>query len=115
VETDRARELLGVERARTTELLDATRAGSSEDRTAANEPGDMFDSAASLVEEGLDDSVVVALKRHLDAIDRAERRLDSGTYGRSIRSGAVIPDSRLEADPTAELTVEEAGEGTPAL
>ena len=31
--------------------------------------------------------------------------------GRSVRSGAPIPDERLEADPAAELTVEEAQQG----
>ena len=40
--------------------------------------------------------------------ERAEQRLDDGTYGRSIRSGDPIPDERLRADPAAELTVEEA-------
>jgi DnaK suppressor protein len=44
----------------------------------------------------------------LQAIERAEQRLAAGTYGRSVRSGAVIPDERLEADPAAEFTVEEA-------
>ena len=42
------------------------------------------------------------------AIGRAEERLVAGTYGLSVRSGLPIPDERLEADPTAELTVEEA-------
>ena len=37
-------------------------------------------------------------------------RLADGTYGRSVRSGDPIPDERLEADPAAELTVEEATE-----
>ena len=30
-----------------------------------------------------------------------------GTYGRSVDSGASIPDDRLEAEPLAERTVEE--------
>jgi DnaK suppressor protein len=34
-------------------------------------------------------------------------RLQDGTYGLSVRSGAPIPEARLEARPTAELTVEE--------
>jgi DnaK suppressor protein len=34
--------------------------------------------------------------------------LTAGTYGRSTVSGVPIPDERLEADPAAELTVEEA-------
>jgi DnaK suppressor protein len=44
----------------------------------------------------------------LAAIDRAEQRLEAGTYGFSVRSGQPIPDDRLEADPAAELTTAEA-------
>jgi DnaK suppressor protein len=40
-------------------------------------------------------------------VARAEDRLAAGTYGRSVRSNEPIPDERLEADPAAELTVEE--------
>jgi RNA polymerase-binding transcription factor DksA len=42
------------------------------------------------------------------ALGRAETRLAAGSYGRSVRSGQPIPDERLEADPLAELTVQEA-------
>jgi hypothetical protein len=44
----------------------------------------------------------------LDAVARAEARLAAGSYGKSVKSGLPIPDERLEADPAAELTVEEA-------
>jgi DnaK suppressor protein len=44
----------------------------------------------------------------LAALERAERRIEEGTFGTSVRSGLPIPDARLEADPAAELTVEEA-------
>jgi RNA polymerase-binding transcription factor DksA len=40
----------------------------------------------------------------------ALQRVEDGSYGRSIRSGAPIPDERLEADPAAELTVQEAAD-----
>lgn len=40
-------------------------------------------------------------------MERAEQRLAAGTYGLSVESGRPIPDERLEAVPTAELTVEE--------
>ena len=40
-------------------------------------------------------------------MERAEARLADGTYGRSVETGAPIPDARLEALPTAERTVEE--------
>jgi DnaK suppressor protein len=105
---DKARELLGLERDRTQQLLTDVTGDGEADRTAADESGDMFDPAQPLTEQGTDDSVVAELRRHLAAIDRAEKRLDAGTYGHSVRSGLPIPDDRLEADPTAELTVEEA-------
>jgi DnaK suppressor protein len=116
METSRARELLNADKARTLASLDDARSRGADDRAAAGEQGGMFDAAEPLVDQGLDDSIVAALRQHLDAIDRAERRLDAGTYGRSIRSGAPIPDARLEADPTAELTAEEASDaGTVAI
>jgi DnaK suppressor protein len=40
-------------------------------------------------------------------VERAEPRLRAGTYGLSVKSGEPIPAERLEALPTAELTVEE--------
>jgi DnaK suppressor protein len=70
----------------------------------------MADSAEPLTAEGADDAVAAELRERLAALDRADQRLAEGTYGRSVRSGAVIPDDRLEADPAAELTVEEAAE-----
>jgi hypothetical protein len=47
------------------------------------------------------------------ALQRAEARLAAGSYGRSVRSGQAIPDERLEADPLAELTVQEAAATEP--
>jgi RNA polymerase-binding transcription factor DksA len=41
------------------------------------------------------------LERHLAAVEEAERRLDSGDYGRCERCGAAIPEPRLEARPAA--------------
>ena len=70
--------------------------------------GDIADPAQSLTAEGMDDAIAESLRDRLDALDRAEHRLGDGTYGRSVRSGLPIPDERLEADPAAELTVEEA-------
>ncbi len=66
--------------------------------------------AQRLTAEGLDDAVAAGLRARLEAIERAEARLCAGTYGRSIKNGLPIPDTRLEADPAAELTVEEASE-----
>jgi DnaK suppressor protein len=108
MEMARASELLREERQRTQRLLGEVSAGGRADRVAANQSGDMFDSAEPLTGEGTDESVKLALQDHLAAIDRAEERVQAGTYGLSVRSGLPIPDDRLAADPTAELTVEEA-------
>lgn len=108
METARAKELLAADRSKTTELLQGLASRDQDDREAANQSGDMFDSAEPLTGEIADDSVVAELQNHLAAIDRAEQRLAAGTFGYSIKSGAPIPDERLEADPSAELTIEEA-------
>lgn len=104
---ERARTLLEAERSRVKRLLDETVVAGQEDRDAANEPGDLTDPAERLTAEEGDDAVVSTLRDRLAAIDRAERRLQEGTFGRSVRSGQPIPDARLEADPAAELTVGE--------
>ena len=105
---DRARELLRAERTRVEGLLEQTTAAGQDDRAAANEDGDFTDPAQPLTSKETDDAIAAGLQERLAALDRADQRLDQGTYGVSIRSGAPIPDERLEADPAAELTVEEA-------
>jgi RNA polymerase-binding transcription factor len=104
----RARSLLRAERSRVEDLLKETTGAGQEDRSAANEPGDLADPAERLTAEQGDDAVAAGLRDRLAALERAERRVEEGTYGHSIRSGLPIPDARLEADPAAELTVEEA-------
>jgi RNA polymerase-binding transcription factor len=108
VDKEKAEKLLQAERTRVEDLLDAVKGDGESDRSAANEQGDMSDSSETLVSEGTDDAVANALSLRLAAIERAEQRLAAGTYGRSTVSGEVIPDARLEADPAAELTVDEA-------
>ena len=105
---ERARALLDAERARVQQLLDATAAAGRDDRDAANEQGDHDDAAQELTTQETDDAVAEGLRERLAALDRADRRIVEGTYGRSILSGQPIPDARLEADPAAELTVDEA-------
>ena len=104
----KAEELLSAERRRVELLLREIDEAGAADRTAANEPGDMYDSAEPLTTEGTDASIRAELEERLAAVERAEQRLQAGTYGYSTRSGEPIPDERLEADPTAELTIEEA-------
>jgi DnaK suppressor protein len=104
----RAKELLDAERRRVEALLRDTTEAFDRDRSAANDSGDMTDPAEPLTAEQLDNAVITGLRERLAQIERAESRLEAGTYGRSVESGAPIPDERLEADPAAELTVEEA-------
>jgi len=110
MDQDRARSLLIAERDEVQGLLKDAEAAGLEDRQAEvdSEAGDTGDAAQPLAAEGEDDAIAESLRSRLDAIERALRRLDDGTYGRSVRSGEPIPDERLEADPAAELTVEEA-------
>jgi DnaK suppressor protein len=105
---ERARALLHTERTRVQQLLGQMAAAGRDDRAGANEPGDLTDPAQSLTAEQTDDAVAAGLRERLAALDRAEARIAQGTFGLSIRSGQPIPDARLEADPAAELTVEEA-------
>jgi DnaK suppressor protein len=105
---DRARALLHAERTRVQELLGQMAAAGQDDRAAANEPGDLTDPAQPLTAEQTDDAVAAGLRDRLAALDRAEARIQEGTFGLSIRSGQPIPDARLVADPAAELTIEEA-------
>jgi len=107
VNDDTARERLRDERLRIVALLNQSALDRSEERGSASEQGDMTDPAEPLVAEQEADAVSDGLRERLDAIERAEERLRDGSYGRSVRSGQPIPDDRLEADPAAELTVDE--------
>jgi DnaK suppressor protein len=107
----RAKELLTAERARVMELIAESNRDSAEDREAADDEVGFDDGAEALTAEATDDALGAGLRDRLAALDRAEQRLEAGTFGRSVRSGRPIPDDRLEADPAAELTIEEAAEG----
>jgi len=113
VDDKHAGELLSVERRRVEKSLREALEAFDEDRTTeddAGTSGDIADPAERLTAEGLDNALIVDLRSRLTAVERAEKRLKEGTYGRSVRSGVQIPDERLEADPAAELTVDEAAQ-----
>ena len=111
---DNARARLLAERTEVTDLLAGTESSAREDRETEVEDAQVYDSDAApdLVAEGMDDAIADSLRDRLAALDRALKRLDDGTYGRSVRSGVPIPEDRLEADPAAELTIEEARAAT---
>jgi RNA polymerase-binding transcription factor len=106
MDPDRAKELLAAERAQVEADIAAAKRGGPEESDERREPGD-YDSEG-LYQDELDAGLAEDLQRRLEAVERAEERLAAGTYGLSVRSGEPIPDARLEANPTAELTVEEA-------
>jgi DnaK suppressor protein len=105
VDPARAKELLAAERAEVEQELAKIEAEGPEEGDERVEPGDL--NSESLYQDELDAGRVQDLKERLAAVERAEERLAAGTYGLSVQSGDPIPDERLEAVPTAELTVEE--------
>lgn len=104
----RARALLRAERAEVATLLRETEEAAKVEDQAPDSPTDFGDEGLPLTEEANSEAVAAQLRDRLGAIDRALARLEAGTYGRSVLSGKPIPDQRLEADPAAELTIEEA-------
>jgi DnaK suppressor protein len=93
---------------RVQQQLADTRTAQAEQHGAEAEIGDIADPAQLLTEQGVDDAVAAALRDRLAAIDRVLERVDNGDLGRSIRRGEPIPDERLQADPAAQLTIQEA-------
>ena len=104
MDPDRARELLSAERQRIERALARHR---HEDTGRLADDEQSGDLASDLYQDELDETFADDLNDQLAALERAEARLAAGTYGLSVASGQPIPDERLEARPTAELTAEE--------
>ena len=106
MEPDRAKELLSAERRRIEQALDrlTTAEPDGELSHLDQHPGD---AGTDMFERERDEGLADSLREELLAVERAERRLEEGTYGLSVDSGEPIPDARLEAMPFAERTVEE--------
>jgi DnaK suppressor protein len=102
-----ARELLRRERERIeSSLADLERLRRSELDEIDTDTDPVDD--AELIEEGqVDEAIAVQLRAELEAVERAEKRLEDGTYGFSVESGEPIPAQRLEVIPWAERTAEE--------
>jgi DnaK suppressor protein len=105
----RARELLTRERTEIEREISALEREGPEESDDRVEPGDL--NSESLYQDELDSGRAQDLQERLAAVERAEARLAAGTYGLSVQSGEPIPDERLEAVPTAELTIEEQEHG----
>ncbi len=110
MDQDRARSLLLAERDEVQDLIKDTEQSvqANQQSEVDSEAGDIEDAAQPLSAEGTGDAIAESLRSRLEVIERALHRLDDGTYGKSVQSGDPIPDERLEADPAAELTIEEA-------
>lgn len=105
MDSEHARELLARERARVEREIAELAADDEQAFAEQGEPGEM--GSEELYEKELGEGLAEDLAEQLAAVERAEARLATGTYGLSVQSGAPIPDARLEALPSAERTVEE--------
>lgn len=101
MEPERARTRLAEEKARIKQELE------EHTSRAADEPEDSGDQANELEQASTDSALTEDLRQTLDAIERAEARLEEGTYGKSVVSGDPIPDERLQAIPWADRNVGE--------
>lgn len=106
----RAKELVAAERERVEAALAVLRGAGREESTADAPAGDF--NSENLYEDEFAAGQEGDLRRRLEAVERAEKRLAAGTYGLSVKSGDPIPDGRLEAEPLAEMTVDEEPGGT---
>ena len=109
MDSERARELLALERTRVEEAIAALDRDGPLEGSDRREPGD--NDSEDLYQDEFNAGRADDLRQQLAAVERAEARLANGTYGLSIDSGKPIPDGRLEALPTAERTVEEQSAG----
>ena len=104
MDAERARELLQAERTRIERSLRIHQHEDDAEEADDEDPGNL---GSDLYQDELDEGLRDDLRAQLAAVERAEARLEAGTYGLSVESGQPIPDERLEIYPTAELTVDE--------
>jgi DnaK suppressor protein len=102
-----ARELLQRERARIESSLGDVERVQRSELDEIDTATDPLDDGEVIEEEEVDQALAVQLRAELEAVERAEKRLEEGTYGFSIESGEPIPAERLETIPWAERTPEE--------
>jgi DnaK suppressor protein len=65
---------------------------------------DPVDDGELIEDKQVDEALTAQLRAELEAIERAEKRLEDGTYGFSVESGEPIPAKRLDTIPWAERT-----------
>jgi DnaK suppressor protein len=102
-----ANKLLRQERQRIESELAELRSATGGDGELSHVDQHTADAGSELFEDERAQSMIERLEHELEAVERALKRVQDGTYGVSIESGEPIPDARLEAVPQAERTVEE--------
>jgi DnaK suppressor protein len=107
IDEGRARELLQRERERIERSLADLRRLRGSELAQIDTEANPQDDAELIEEEEVDEAVAEQLRAELEAVERAEKRLEEGTYGFSVESGEPIAAKRLEAIPWAEPTAEE--------
>ena len=105
MDLDHAKQLLAAERSRIEQAIAGLGSAGADGDAERSEPGDR--DSEDLYQSEFDAGLAEDLAEQLAALERAETRLEAGVYGLSTESGEPIPDERLQALPTAELTVEE--------
>jgi RNA polymerase-binding transcription factor len=110
ISKQKAHELLARERARIEKsLADLKHVRDSEIDEVSTET-EATAGGEQLEEVEVDDAIARQLRWELEAVGRAEQRVEDDSYGLSIHSGEPIPAKRLEAVPWAERTAEEQAE-----
>lgn len=103
----RAQELVAAERTRIEAALTALTGEIRAEHALERQQEGESDAGSELATEMVEQALIANLRAELEAVTRAEARIQAGTYGLSTETGAAIPDERLEAEPLAELTVDE--------
>lgn len=105
-----ARQRLEHEHVSLHELLLSSAVHRVDEQAGARDALGASDTEESLTSQEEEDAVAAALRVRLIQVHGAIDRLAAGTYGHSLRSGDLISPERLDADPAAELTADEAAD-----
>ena len=78
--------------------------------TLVDEPMEAAEQADKRTLQENEEALITRNRQRLGEVERALKRIEQGTYGVSVASGAPIPKARLEAVPEAAFTLEEEAE-----
>lgn len=114
MDMDRARERLEQERERLEQVRRSFQPGDQEGEVGVEAPDELSavdqhpaDLGTDTFERQKDLSILESVEAELVEVERAERRIEEGTYGVCEGCGKPIGAARLEARPAARLCVED--------